>query len=60
MGRGKGGEETYGTDICELGELEDIFDRGLGGVGGGWAVECWGGHGWSIGRGHVRWKTWKV
>lgn len=44
------GERTYGTDVCKWGEAEDVFDRGFGGVGGGWAEECWGGHGGLIER----------
>jgi len=31
------GERTYGTDVCEGGEVEDVFDGGFGGVGGRWA-----------------------
>ncbi len=51
------GERTYGTEVCEM---EDVFDGGFGGVGGGWAEECWGGHGGLIESGHVRPEGWKV
>jgi len=60
VGCGQDGGRTYGTDVCEGPEVEDVLDGGFGGVGGGWAVECWGGHGGSIGSGHARPEGWKV